>query len=576
MDQILAGVVDLLPPAMQFPEIACARIIFDGQEFQTHDFRVTPWQQSFAIVVRGEQAGQVEVNYLEERQDGDEGLFLKEEQLLLAVVAERLGRIIERKQAQERLHEEIAERKETERELQVQSNLFESLLEATPDFIEVFDPDTLAYIKVNKALIEVTGYSEEEFGKLSPADIAIFSEADAKRVEATIDRVLREGEGIVTANVNTKDGRQIPMEFLGSLATDAEGNPLYVVSVGRDMTERIRAEEALLASEEMYRDLVEKISDVIYTVDAGGVITYVNPAGESLLGAPLEEIAGKPFADFFHSEDMERIQNNFQNLLSGTSPGSVEYRVLTTTGETRWTRVSSQPIMDEGQVIGVQGVLTDITERRRVEAQLEEAAAAAERQRLARELHDSVTQGLYSASLIAETLPLVWEEDPEEARRGLEQLERLTGGALAEMRTLLLELRPSVLEHQELPALLRQLADATLARTRTVITTTVVGDCTIPTSVKVALYRIAQEALNNVVKHARARHARVNLDADGERVTLRISDDGCGFDPVAASQGLGLGIVRDRAGHIDARLHINSQPDQGTEVLVVWEGSVME
>jgi len=374
------------------------------------------------------------------------------------------------------------------------------------------------------------------------------------------------------------------MEYTGSVPRGADGNPLQFIAIGRDISEQIRIEDALRQSEAKYRDLVEKISDVIYAVDAGGVLTYVNPAAESLLGLPVEQLVGQPFAQFIHPEDLGRAQSNHQALLSGEVRGPAEYRLLTASGQPRWIRVTSQPIAEEGRVTGLRGVLTDITKRKAVEAQLEEEATAAERQRLARELHDSVTQSLHSASLIAETVQLKWEEDPEEGRRGLEHLQQFTKGALAEMRTLLLELNPEALETQELPVLLRQLAQATMARTRTSVTVTFAGECTVPADVKVALYRIAQEALNNVVKHAAARRTRVNLrcsearlearpgELDGVQTTLSIKDDGCGFDPEGAqSSGMGIGFMRERARDVGATLSITSQPDLGTEVLVKWQ-----
>jgi signal transduction histidine kinase len=290
---------------------------------------------------------------------------------------------------------------------------------------------------------------------------------------------------------------------------------------------------------------------------------------------------GQPFDQFIHPEDLGRLQENVQDLLSGVAAGPAEYRVLNASGETRWIRVASQPVRKEDRVTGVQGVLSDITERKRVEEQLEEAATAAERERLARELHDSVTQSLYSANLIAESIPLKWEEDPEEGRRGLVHLQRFAQGALAEMRTLLLELHPAAIADQELPVLLRQLTDATMARSRAVVTTTVAGECTVPTEVKVALYRIAQEALNNVIKHSGARQVRVNLQCSKERpgaqTILSISDDGRGFDPEGTQPaGLGIGIMRDRARDIDAALSITSRPGLGTEILVEWQDMEMK
>jgi signal transduction histidine kinase len=203
--------------------------------------------------------------------------------------------------------------------------------------------------------------------------------------------------------------------------------------------------------------------------------------------------------------------------------------------------------------------------------------AVEERNRLARDLHDSVTQGIYSASLIAETLQVIWEDDPKQGRRGLEQIERLTRGALAELRTLLLEMQPEALTDRELPFLIRQLADTMMARANTSISTTLLGDCEIPTEVKIALYRITQEALNNVVKHSQARHAKIKLESDCEKIILRISDDGIGFEPENPQfHGMGISNMNSRAKDIEASLTITSQPGKGTEVLVTRPGSTHE
>gem|GEM_PF-842973 len=335
--------------------------------------------------------------------------------------------------------------------------------------------------------------------------------------------------------------------------------------------QRKRAEKALRDSEEKYRDLVEQVSDAIYALDTDGLITYVSPAIEALIGYRPPEVVGRSFAQFIAPEELPRIQNNFQQLASGRLLGPNEYRLATKSGEVRWMRASSQPIVAGDQVAGVRGVLTDVTDRVRSEVQLQETAAAAERERLARELHDAVTQVLFSASLIADTLPRVWERHPEEGRLGLEELRRLTHGALAEMRTLLLELRPGALSEQNLSVLLRQLAEGMMARTRMHVTTTVVGDCPLPGELQIALYRITQEALNNVVKHARAKWAKVNLHCESERVTMSISDDGRGFDPdTTQPDQLGLRIMHERAQAVGATLSIKSRPGQGTEITVVW------
>jgi len=210
-------------------------------------------------------------------------------------------------------------------------------------------------------------------------------------------------------------------------------------------------------------------------------------------------------------------------------------------------------------------------ENARLYAQAEEAAVAAERNRLARELHDAVTQTLFSASLIADVLPRLWERDPDEGRRRLSELRELTRGALAEMRTLLLELRPSALAEASLADLIRQLGESITGRARVPVATEVDPQCELPVEVKVALYRIAQEALNNMAKHAGATEAVVRLRCRPGRAELSVRDDGLGFELESVHiESLGLGIMRERAEAIGATLEIDSQLGEGTLIRVKW------
>lgn len=235
-------------------------------------------------------------------------------------------------------------------------------------------------------------------------------------------------------------------------------------------------------------------------------------------------------------------------------------------------------------------------ENARLREQVEQNAVLAERHRIARDLHDSVSQTLFSASLVADVLPTVWKMNPTEAPGALEELRQLTRGALAEMRTLLLELRPSALTRADLKTLLQQLAEAANGRSRVPVEVNISGNCgIIPHNLKLALYRITQEALHNVVRHAGAKQAKISLaclspNGQGEiplgtanecptpsgcrRLVLKIQDDGRGFDAdQVTSDHLGLAIMRERAEDVGGQLTITSRLGGGTEVSLVWENS---
>lgn len=241
----------------------------------------------------------------------------------------------------------------------------------------------------------------------------------------------------------------------------------------------------------------------------------------------------------------------------------------------------------DAQEIELAAVFSDqvalAVENARLREQIQEAATTAERHRLARDLHDSVTQALFSASLVAETLSRVWDRDPGEAKQGLEELRDLTRGALAEMRTLLVELRPSALLEAKLDDLLLQLSKAVTSRAQLPVVTEIAPSPVLPPDVQVTFYRVAQEALNNAVKHAGAKRLTVSLQVapplSGQRgdgwqgqLVLCVGDDGKGFevDRIPPAH-LGLGIMRERAEAIGARLSVESRVHQGTDVTLVWE-----
>lgn len=406
-----------------------------------------------------------------------------------------------------------------------------------------------------------------------------------------------------------------------ALVRDEQGEPRYIVGMIEDITEEKAALQTLAESEARFRTLYDSAEMGIVLVDLGSdgnlpldemrfnhlvANQRLNPAMLRMFGYTAEELKHRTIASLIYPEDHGIDAQQFRQLLTGEIDSfRSEKRFVRKDGSVFWGRLTdSLARTADGAPQMVIGIIEDINEERQAKERLDnqeaehrrmleqrlaerteelnaanerlrdkaaQDAVTAERTRLARDLHDAVTQTLFSTTLITEVIPDLWEMNPVEGRRRLEELRQLTRGALAEMRTLLVELRPNALVEVPLSTLLRQLTEAMVGRSRIAIQLSAEGERRLPPDVQVGLYRIAQEALNNVFKHARATQAVVTL-RQGETVRLTVADDGAGFDPAAVTADhLGLKIMRERAEAIGARLSIYSEPGDGTQISVVWQ-----
>jgi len=212
-------------------------------------------------------------------------------------------------------------------------------------------------------------------------------------------------------------------------------------------------------------------------------------------------------------------------------------------------------------------------ENNRLYHQIREAVMVEERNRLARELHDSVTQILFTASVLAEATPRIWDKNRELAIQNMDKLSLLIRGALAEMRSMLIELRSGELGDQSLNQLLNTLGEAIQSRIHAQISMSFMEIPELPPDVTLGFYRIAREALNNVLVHAGATRVNISLIKENGRIELQIQDDGRGFDPGAIPTGhLGIKIMEERAAEIGGDLRILSEPDRGTDIVFTWSG----
>jgi signal transduction histidine kinase len=339
-------------------------------------------------------------------------------------------------------------------------------------------------------------------------------------------------------------------QLLGS-----DGGVLFRHDVDRDL---LRPEAAVGVS----RDAVAAMSLPIGKDPAGTAAKEHRPVATTDLRVSWNDEDDDPAAS-----PIDWIRDYGACIAVPLSVGSDLFGVLA--AYYREPRPFSEEDVRIAQSFGDQAALA--IENARLREQMERSAVAAERSRLARDLHDSVTQSLFAASIQAEALRRKWRPAAAEAQRSLDDVERLTRGALAEMRTLLLEMRPAALARSSLHDLLRHLVDAMEARTRIPVKLSVADSPPTPPDVTIALFRIAQEAMNNVVRHSKAHSAWVTLGCSDGLVTLVVGDDGRGFDSAAAGpEQFGLRIMRERAEAVGATLSVASASRRGTVVTVQW------
>lgn len=485
---------------------------------------------------------------------------------------------------------DITERKRAQAEAEFQAHLLANVHDA------VVATDARQVVRYwNYGAEALYGWSSDEVLGRPVRDVIRSEFSDTQRTEAA--KALEE-TGRYRVEVLQYDRQGDPHWVEGKTIAlrDEAGALTGFVSINRDITERKRAEEKLRLSEERFsKAFFISPAGMTITRIADGKFIDVNDSFLGMFGFSREETIGHTSTELNMWTPEER-QKLIQAQLASRGLRDFELQARSKSGRSVNILFSSRPIELEGETCHVTTMI-DITARKRTEAELQQlnteleqrvvertaelkeqyvrAATLEERQRLARDLHDVVSQTLFSASVIAETLPRLWQRDPEQVRQGLGELHRLTRGALAEMRALLLELRPEAMTEINLADLLGHLANALTGRTQLEASLTTEPLPTLPAETRLGLYRIAQEALNNVVKHARAQRVDISLApltvGEAHGVQLRLRDDGRGFDPASVPSGhLGLGIMRERAEAIGASITFQTQPGAGTEVIVTW------
>ncbi len=332
----------------------------------------------------------------------------------------------------------------------------------------------------------------------------------------------------------------------------------------------------LRSSEQRYHYLLRHSPDVAWQTDRQGCFTFLSDSIERVAGRTAEGLIGEHFLVIVHADSRSVPEEAYRRMSVPPYPDQ-GYRFFLRDPAGRPVPVEMRAVADleEGEYRGAHGIIRDLREQVRLEDDLRRGAAdlasARERARLAQDLHDSVTQALFSMTLTTRSVELLMTRDPAAALQMLGELRELEREALAEMRALIFELRPANLEQDGLVQALRTHAAGIQGRVGLSVRVDCdIGDERAPLDVETALYRIAQEALHNVVKHAEARNVTICLTGSRDAgFRLLVEDDGRGFDPTVIPVGhVGIAGMRARTSEIGGTISVTSSTDVGSRVEV--------
>jgi two-component system, NarL family, sensor histidine kinase UhpB len=483
------------------------------------------------------------------------------------------------------LRRELSERARVETALRESETRYHSLVDQTSDIIAVVDESAL--IRYGSPSVEaVLGYDPDELVGGSAADLV--HPADIPRVLEAHYAAVRDptaAQRSVEFRCRHKDGTWRVIEALGSMLQYRSAGPQVVLTL-RDVTERWRAEAALRDSEERLRLALDAGKLGIWDWDVPNDRVTWSERVYQLHGLTPETFGGRveEFTAVIHPEDRAKVREGVRRALHERADYAVEFRVIhPATGETRWVWTNGRVLFGEdGTPQRMLGATLDVTERLLAEEALrashEQLRLLARRLdevrdeeliRLSREIHDELGHALTALRLdLGWLLPRLRRNREPVPRKAAEML-ALLDDTIDSVRRIAGQLRPPVLEDLGLGPALESLLERFLRKSGLEVDLQA-ETAEVPPAARRALYRIVQEALTNVVRHAGARKVRVRLESSPEQVVMEIADDGRGIPPgmIHDPHSLGLVGMRERAAALGADFEVVAGPTGGTTVRV--------
>ena len=470
--------------------------------------------------------------------------------------------------------QDITERKRAEQALRDSEERYRDLVENSRELICTHDLDG-QILSVNRAAAELWGYDRQDFIKKNIRDILAPSVRD--QFSRYMERILTEGATSGPMLIETSSGEHRLLEYYNSLRTEGVAEPI-VRGIARDITEARRAEVALRESEERYRELFENSKDAFYVHDMNGIYTSINHAAEKLSGYSREQIIGKHFSEFMTAEYARHVQRQLQKKLESAGETTYEIETITKKGKHIPVEISSRLIFEQGVPVGVQGCVRDISEKKKAQEAARNYsrrlidAQEAERRRISRELHDQVGQILTAVKM--NLYALKHQCTQQEMLKSINNNLSVIDEAVDQIRDLSIDLRPLLLDDLGLVVALRWYLERQMRNVgipMKFVSGSLDEDDRFASELETACFRIVQEGVTNVVRHARASRISVRLERVVSDLILLITDDGAGFDARMLRSGtgtatLGLRGMEERAQAVGGTITIDSAPALGTEI----------
>jgi PAS domain S-box-containing protein len=440
---------------------------------------------------------------------------------------------------------------------------------------------------IDEKVEELTGYDKITFDtRKMKWDDLLLSEDYQRFKEGFLKGLHESGSYVREYRIRKRDGEVIWIQDRGQIICDPNGQVEYVSGVFFDVTERRRAEEALQVSEARFASFMRHLPGTAVMRDFNGRCLFANEAWERIQRRVCQDWRGKSSAELWPPEIAAHIDASDQQVITQGEPLQAIEEIAQGDGIHNWL-VNKFPILDQdGRPVLIGAVGIDITLRRRAEEALRESerrlryltsqllsAQERERKRISMELHDELGQSLAVLKLQIRAIERGLGSHQQDLKSGCLELLRYLDGVIDDVRRLSRDLSPAILEDLGLQSALRYLIDGVSKHFSVRYSFEVEDlDDLFPVDAQITIYRIFQECLTNISKHAGATEVSITIKEEEGLISLELEDNGAGFDPVqvaarrGAGRGMGLAALDERARMLGGTLMIRSQPGAGTRL----------